>query len=441
MHPPDPGDFGRPLTEAEAAELLRCICFKTGPPRTVGVELEWLVHEQHDPRRHVPAGRLEQAHRRVRALPLNSAVTVEPGGQLELSSAPAASLMECVTDVQADLRAVRTALAADGLTLSGTGLDPWQPPRRILRHPRYDAMEAFLDDSGPCGRVMMCSSASIQVCLDAGEEEPGPLGHGRRWQLAHLLGAVLTAVFANSPVLSGRRTGWRSTRQAIWAELDPVRPLSPPLDREPRAAWADHVLDAPVMCVRTAEGPWTRPSGITFRQWLRSGDPRPPSREDLEYHLTTLFPPVRPRGHLELRMIDAQQGDDWVVPLAVTTALFDDPEAAETIYRAVKPLAERAGSAPAPRNPLWLDAARLGPSDPEIGAAAVTAFSLALEALPRLGATREVTDTVAAYFETHVVRGRCPADGPRPAPGVRRPAAPAGHREKPAGHPGKETAP
>ncbi|MER7664269.1 ergothioneine biosynthesis glutamate--cysteine ligase EgtA [Streptomyces sp. NPDC096193] len=411
MHPPDPGDYGRPMDEGEAEDLLRCICFKNGPPSTVGVELEWLVHDQDRPHDPVPADRLLAAYDRVRSLHLDSLLTFEPGGQLELSSLPATSLTECIDSVAADLDAVRAVLRPAGLALAGYGLDPWQTPRRLLHEPRYEAMEAFLDRTGPAGRAMMCTSASVQVCLDAGNEEPGPLGHGRRWQLAHLLGAVLTAAFANSPARAGRYTGWRSTRQAVWAELDSVRPLSPPLDREPRAAWAAHALDAPVMCVRAPEGPWARPEGLTFRQWLRSGGPRPPTREDLDYHLTTLFPPVRPRGHLELRMIDAQPGDDgWMVPLAVTTALFDDAEAAETVYRAVKPLAEYAGPLPAPCNPLWTSAARDGLADPELHAAAVTCFGVALEALPRTGASTAVQEAVAAFNERHVLRGRCPAD-------------------------------
>ncbi|GAA0598665.1 ergothioneine biosynthesis glutamate--cysteine ligase EgtA [Streptomyces crystallinus] len=327
--------------------------------------------------------------------------------------------MECVDSVAADLRAVRTALRARDLTLAGHGQDPWQPPRRFLHEPRYDAMEAHFDRTGPAGRAMMCASASVQVCLDAGYEEPGPLGFGRRWRLAHLLGAVLVAAFANSPWREGERTGWRSSRQAVWADIDPVRSLAPPLDAEPRAAWAAYVLDAPVMCVRCDDGPWDAPQGLTFREWLRSGEPRPATREDLDYHLTTLFPPVRPRGHLELRMIDAQPGEDgWIVPLAVTTALFDDQEAAETAYRAVKSLAERAGSAPAPRNPLWADAARSGLADPELREAAALCFAAALEALPRLGATPEVRAAVVAFTDRHVARGLSPADIPlAPAPG------------------------
>ncbi|MGW3286322.1 ergothioneine biosynthesis glutamate--cysteine ligase EgtA [Streptomyces sp. NPDC001002] len=399
------------VTEAEVEALVRGICFKTGPPRTLGVEVEWLVHELRIPQLPVTPERLEAAYAALRTVPLKSALTVEPGGQLELSSPPAASLTECIATVSADLDAVRSALAEHDLGLVGVGQDPWHSPRRFLHEPRYDAMEACLDRTGPAGRAMMCTSASVQVCLDAGYEEPGPLGLGRRWWLAHQLGAVLVAAFANSPLATRRPTGWRSTRQLLWTEIGPGRAGGPALDGAPRESWARHVLDAPVMCVRREEGPWDVPEGLTFREWTRSGAPRPPTREDLDYHISTLFPPVRPRGHLELRMIDAQPGDDgWIVPLAVTAALFDDPEAAETAYRTVKPLAERAVGRPAPHNPLWVDAARYGLADPELREAAVTCFVAALEALPRLGADASVTDAVTAYLNRYVVQGRCPAD-------------------------------
>ncbi|MFH9657407.1 ergothioneine biosynthesis glutamate--cysteine ligase EgtA [Streptomyces sp. NPDC017248] len=410
----DDGDcteYHAAVTEDEAEALIRGICFKTGPPRTLGVELEWLVHSLERPQLPVTPERLEAAYAALRALPLDSALTVEPGGQLELSSLPAASLMECVDTVSADLDTVRAALAGHGLGLAGIGHDPWHPPRRFLRAPRYDAMETCLDRTGPAGRRMMCTSASVQVCVDAGHEEPGPLGHARRWWLAHQLGAVLVAAFANSPLLRRRPTGWQSTRQLTWMEIGAGRAGAPPLDAEPRAAWARHVLDSPVMCVRRESGPWEVPAGLTFRQWTRSRTPRAPTRADLDYHLTTLFPPVRPRGHLELRMIDAQPGrDGWIVPLAVTAALFDDPRAAETAYRTVKPLAERARDRPAPHNPLWSDAARHGLADRELREAADACFAAALEALPRLGAAPRIVDAVAGFRDRHVARGRCPAD-------------------------------
>ncbi len=415
--PPAPGPTPAPsISETQAEDLIHGICFKTGPPRLIGAELEWLVLDAERPEQPLPPERLRAAHAAARALPLHARVTVEPGGQLELSSAPSTSLSGCVDDLQADLTAVRAALLPQGLVLRGLGLDPRRPYRRLLNSPRYDAMEAYFDRTGPAGRAMMCASASVQVCVDAGYEEPGVHGHGRRWRLAHLLGAVLVAAFANSPAHEGPYAGWRCARQGIWSDLDTRRALAPPLDAEPRTAWTRQALDTEVMCVRSYEddGPWETPPGTTFRDWLRTGGHpvlRTPTAEDLDYHLTTLFPPVRPRGHLELRMIDAQSGDDgWLVPVAVVHALFDDPEAAETAYRVAKGLADSYGSRPAPRNPLWRSAARHGLADPELRASAKACFRAAAEALPRLGASTHVRDTVGAFTERYVLRGRCPAD-------------------------------
>ncbi|MFG2860871.1 ergothioneine biosynthesis glutamate--cysteine ligase EgtA [Streptomyces sioyaensis] len=399
------------VTEAELEAHLRGICFKTGPPRRIGVEIEWLVHDARNPRCPVEPARLRSAATTLRALPLRSLLTFEPGGQLELSSPAATSLTGCIEAVTADLALVRPAMRAMGLGMAGHGHNPWHRPQRVLTEPRYDAMEAYFDRWGSAGRSMMCATASVQVCVDAGYEEPGPLGHGRRWLLAHLLGAVLAAAFANSPTSEGCPTGYRTTRQVVWSQLDPARTLAPPQGPDPRAAWVRYVMDAPVMCLRAEDGPWDAPEGLTFREWVRTGVPRPPTQEDLDYHVTTLFPPVRPRGHLELRMIDAQSGEaGWIVPLAVTAALFDDPEATESAYRIVKPLAETAGSRPAPRNPLWRRAARGALTDPELHAAAVACFAAAQEALPRLGASAEVCAAVAEFTERYVARGRCPAD-------------------------------
>ncbi|MFD3694971.1 ergothioneine biosynthesis glutamate--cysteine ligase EgtA [Streptomyces sp. NPDC058646] len=410
--PPDARGSGPALTEDAAEELLHGICFKTGPPRLLGSELEWLVLDAERPWQPLPPERLTAAHDAARALPLHSRLTVEPGGQLELSSAPATTLTGCVDGLQEDLTAVRATLRSQGLVLQGLGSDPRRPHRRLLTSPRYEAMETYFDRTGPAGRDMMRATASVQVCVDAGQEEPGPLGHGRRWRMAHLLGAVLVAAFANSPASEGPYAGWRSARQGIWCDLDRRRTLAPPLDAAPRDGWTRHALDTEVMCVRSdADGAWQVPRGLTFRSWLRTGHPRPPTAEDLDYHLTTLFPPVRPRGHLELRMVDAQPGEDgWLVPVAVVHALFDDQEAAEGAYRVAKGLADAYGAQPSPRNPLWRSAARDGLADPELRAAAAACFRAAAEALPRLGAGTRVQDAVGAFAERYVLRGRCPGD-------------------------------
>ena len=167
------------LTEEDAEAHVHGICFKTGPPHRVGVELEWLVRDTRDPALRVPAERIFSAVADLTApavlpcpaaLPSGSMLTTEPGGQLELSSAPADSLGECVTAVRREMTTLRETVGRAGLTLQGYGYDPVRRPIRVLDLPRYAAMEEFFDRTGPWGREMMGNTASVQVCLDAGQE-------------------------------------------------------------------------------------------------------------------------------------------------------------------------------------------------------------------------------------------------------------------------------
>jgi ergothioneine biosynthesis glutamate--cysteine ligase EgtA len=255
----------------------------------------------------------------------------------------------------------------------------------------------------------------VQVNVDAGDDGDGVSGWRRRWRLAHRLGPVLVAAFANSPLWHGRPTGWRSSRQALWTRLDPGRTRPPDDDHEddPRFVWADYALDAEVLCVRREEPEdWEAPAGLTLRSWLDGGRGldgdrrlRPPTREDLDYHLTTLFPPVRPRGWLELRMIDAQHGPGWVVPLVVATTLLDDPAAAQAAWEATEPLCS-GGLVPPPQ--LWERAARVALCAPELGKAALGCFAAVENALA--GRDDDLRKSVSAFIERYVARGRCPAD-------------------------------
>jgi ergothioneine biosynthesis glutamate--cysteine ligase EgtA len=426
------------FTEADAEAHVHGICFKTGPPERVGVELEWLVRDRRDPALPVQAEQVAatlagfdghsdeegypgQAPQPVRyqsslpsSLPSGASLTVEPGGQLELSSAPAATLGELLEVTGRDLAALRDAASAVGLELCGYGLDPLRPPRRVLNLPRYVAMEKFFDREGPWGRRMMCGTASVQVCLDAGDDSAGQSGYRARWRLLHAIGPVLVAAFANSPLRVGRPTGWRSGRQQVWANMDPGRTRAPALratdsdSSDPRDAWAAYALDAELMCVREpGSQDWTAPPGVTFRDWLRdggSGSLRAPTAQDLDYHLSTLFPPVRPHGHLELRMIDAQPGDGWIVPAAVVTALADDERAADAAQAAAEPVWDGAPDAQDP----WLRAARRGPSDPRISQASKECFDAV--ALTRSGAPDPIRRAVADFTERYVMKDRCPAD-------------------------------
>jgi glutamate--cysteine ligase len=409
----------QPLTERDAEEQVHGICFKTGPPSQLGVELEWLVRDGSDPAAPVDQRRVTAALAGLGApgaLPGCGRLTTEPGGQLELSSAPAVGLGACIATACHDLTVIREAIHLAGLCLAGEGLDSLHSPRRVLEQPRYAAMEEFFNRAGPWGRLMMCSTASVQVCVDAGEEGGGPASFGWRWRLLHAIGPVLVAAFANSPVLQGRRTGWKSTRQALWARIDPGRTRAPAhaepaphaapyrgAEADHRGAWVDYALAAEVMCVRRADGGhWSAPPGLTFRDWLRGGGDRPPTLGDLTYHLSTLFPPVRPQGYLEVRVIDAQPGDGWVVPTALLAALLGDQAAGEEAMAAAEPLWD--GASP------WLRAARHGPADPGLAAAGLSCFSAAEAGLHRLGAPAHLRQAVTGFAERYLARGRCPAD-------------------------------
>jgi ergothioneine biosynthesis glutamate--cysteine ligase EgtA len=455
------GDAGEPLSESAAEAQAHGICFKTGPPGRVGVELEWLVCDGRDAAVPVDQRRVTAALSPLAAqprLPGRGTLTNEPGGQVEISSAPAADLGQCVDLTSLDLAALRQAVQQAGLCLTGHGLDPFRPPRRVLEVPRYAAMEAFFDRAGPWGRLMMCSTASVQVCLDAGDEGPGWAGFRWRWRLLHAIGPILVAAFANSPLHRGRPTGWKSSRQAIWARLDPTRTQAPahaepatglglarawPPATDPRSAWVEYALAAQVMCVRRGDAPdWSAPAGLTFRDWLRGAGDRAPTSADLSYHLSTLFPPVRPRGHLEFRSIDAQPGNGWIVPLAVTTVLLDDPVAAEQAMTASEQVwfSERAGRVAAgargwQRGSPWWRAARHGPADPGLAVASRRCFEAAETALARAAAPAPVRQAVAAFAGRYVDRGRCPADdqldAARAAGGNHPPAGPpTPHQEK-----------
>ncbi len=407
---------GEPLDERAAEAYAAENCLRTAAPGPVGVEIEWLVRDESDPAWPVTGERVSAALAHG-PMPGGGRITLEPGGQLELSSAVRPSLATCIEAAQLDIALLRDTAAEAGLVLAGAGVDAYRAPHRTLQTPRYAAMERYFDRTGHWGRVMMCSTASVQVCLNPGDESAGPNGVRHRWALAHRIGPVLLAMFANSPHHGGRSTGWASTRQLAWSRLDAAR-TRPPLgdeDSDPREVWARYVMDAPVMCVRRdGHTEWAMPAeNVTFRDWTRGALDTRPTATDLELHMSTLFPPVRAHGtHVELRMIDAQPDEGWTVPLAVATALLDDPTASARAWEHTEQLARSAAAAP----PFawWLRAARFGLADPLLRTTARALAAAALDALPRLGVSPQVFTDAVEFTYRYTDRGRCPGDDPMP---------------------------
>lgn len=383
------------LTVSEARRAVDEASFTPGGTGRVGIECEFLVYSVADPAAAPDPLVLTDATSGL-ALPGGSALTLEPGGQVELSTPPLPTVGAACTAAARDLAVLEHALARHGLVPAGVGLDPLRPPRRLVHAPRYDAMETFFDADGPAGRTMMCSTASVQVNLDFGPSADVE----RRWRLAHAIGPVLAAAFANSAIADGRPTGMRSTRLATWWSIDPTRtaPVAPPAGRD---AWAAYALQARVMLLRSDEHrylPIRRQ--MSFLRWLTEGHELGlPTPDDLAYHLTTLFPPVRPRGWLELRFIDALPTPWWRVAAAVTTALLDDDDAAAEADAAT---ADTAG--------MWRAAGDHALSHPLLAAAGSRCFHAALDALPRIGADPETVVATERYVDLYVDRSRCPAD-------------------------------
>src|SRR5579859_785199 len=269
-------------------------------PALVGVELELIPVTDTSPPRPVAPEWLAAGFDAgfVRA----AAPTFEPGGQLELSPPPRPTVEDLVADVEVLLRRAVAIAAARGVRLEAVGLNPYHSCADVPLHlptPRYLAMQRAFDAGGPDGRRMMRLTASLQISVDL---LPGRAGH-EQWLVASLAGPPLAAAFANSAVAAGRSAGITGARTRIWQDADLRRTGydGRHLDlTDPVGGYAAFAAAAPRLPIREAEQP--------------------------AYHLSTLFPPVRPRGgYLEVRYLDAQPL--WRIPEAlgvVASLLYDD---------------------------------------------------------------------------------------------------------------------
>ena len=253
--------------------------------------------------------------------------TFEPGGQLELSPPPRPSAAAMVRDLGHLLRRADTIAAARGVRLEAVGLNPYHCAAEVplrLRTPRYLAMQAMFDEVGLDGRRMMRLTASLQISIDLLSGRAGR----EQWLVANLAGPPLTAAFANSGRAEGRPAGLPGARTRIWQNADLRRTGydGRQLDlADPVGAYAAFAAAAPRLPVPEAQSP--------------------------SYHLSTLFPPVRPRGgYLEVRYLDAQPF--WRIGEAVTTvaALLYDTQAR---HDALDLLLPRAGD----QQRAWTEAA------------------------------------------------------------------------------------
>ncbi len=377
---------------AAAHEHIEQGALHDGGSGRVGLELEFHLVDLAQPKRRPGWDEVQTLAASLPALPSGSRVTVEPGGQVELSTPPTEDVVSSVAALQADREVLRAGLAAAGFGAAPLGADPARPVRRVNPSGRYVAMEKHftaLGCAGP-GKAMMSATAALQINLDAGPRAGWP----QRLGLIRSLGPVLVAASACSPYLGGRASGWRSMRQQAWHGIDHSR-SDPVRGVEPTAAWASYALSAPVMLVRDGEASTAVTERVPFSSWLAGRAPigRRPTLADLDYHLTTLFPPIRPRGYVEIRCLDAVPDRWWPALAAFTVTLIDDPVAADRAAEVCEPVQDS-----------WASAARDGLADPSVHEAVRGCMEVAASRCPP--ALRGDLESYAELIDS----GRTPGD-------------------------------
>lgn len=260
-------------------------------------------------------------------------VSLEPGGQFELSGSPQPTARAAHEENLRHLDEVREACAALGLMPVALGYRPfsriaempWMPKRR------YRAMREVLPKRGGLAKDMMLLTATGQVSLDFSDEADC----AKKITCASRLTPLLVALYANSPLVAGKPCGWLSFRSRVWTDVDPSRCGVPDALIDGGFSYARYVewaLDAPLLFLRRGDTYLT--PEITFRQLLEKGfEGKPAFESDWVDHLSTLFPEVRLKKVIEVRGADCVGADLTGALAALWRGLFYDPHSLEEASR------------------------------------------------------------------------------------------------------------
>jgi len=236
-------------------------------------------------------------------------ISLEPGGQFELSGAPLDNVHQTCAEVNRHLREVREVADEIGAGFLGLGFSPkWsleQTP--LMPKSRYKIMKAYMPRVGGLGHQMMFRSATVQVNLDFSDEAD----MAKKFRVSLALQPIATALFANSPFKDGGLSGFMSYRAHVWTDTDQRRTGTLPFVFDEGFGYEHYVdwaLDAPMYFI-TRGGQLIDASGESFRDFLDGKLPQlpgeTPNMGDWETHLSTLFPEVRLKSFLEMRGADS----------------------------------------------------------------------------------------------------------------------------------------
>jgi glutamate--cysteine ligase len=267
----------------------------------------------------------------------DSSITLEPGGQIELSGKKAALLEDNAKELHAHLKEIKAVSEPLGIVWLGLGVQPVSALEEIEWVPkeRYRLMREKLKNQGTQSHAMMKQTASIQVSLDFTDHSDAT----EKLRLAMGLAPVLGALFSNSPVLEGKMSGFWSKRSDIWLQTDPARTGIIEKVFEPDFTlddYIDYALNVPLLFI-VRQGQWLDPGDMTFGQFLKNGwGHYRPTIEDWKLHLTTIFTQARLKEYLEIRCIDCQAPALGLAACALIKALFYSPSARKKAWELVK---------------------------------------------------------------------------------------------------------
>jgi glutamate--cysteine ligase len=340
-----------------------------------------------------------------------ASITLEPGGQLELSGKPLPTVHHTCAEFTQHYTELQAVAEPMGVAWIACGFHPFATREEIDWMPkgRYAVMRAYLPTRGDGATDMMLRTCTVQANFDFKDEAQC----GRRLRLMLGVSSLITALFANSPFKEGRTSQVRSLRSANWEQVDPARCGLLPFAFEGEFSWqryVDWALDVPMFFVK--RGHTYNPHHATFRQYMRdgfvdaSGVRQRATQGDWELHLSTLFPEVRLKPYIEIRGADSVGSKTVCALPALCKGLMYDDEAGEAAWELVAALSFEQ------RMELWRRARTHGLADPEVLAKCERLLACARMGLERLNVRDSKGRTEARFLDTldeQVARKATPA--------------------------------
>ncbi len=339
-----------------------------------------------------------------------AAITLEPGGQLELSGEQCDSVHCAAREFHEHVHQIVSIGKELGIVFLGLGMQPISRLEEIEWVPkkRYGIMGPYMLEVGTLGQRMMKQTATVQVNFDYSSERDAT----NKVRTGMGLAPILNAMFANSPICDGNLNGYMSFRGHIWTDTDNNRSGLLPwvFQREwGFANYVEYALDVPMYFI-VRDGEWSNMTAMTFRQFWNDGyRSYRANMSDWNAHLTTLFPETRMKGYIEIRSIDSQAPEMMLAVPAIVKGLFYDADCLGAAWDLVKSWTWEE------RLTLWRDAHK-GALRAKIRTIELRELAREVIDIAETGLNRQRRageESEAMYLERlrdEVRRGRCPAD-------------------------------